>query len=186
MANDMVDTMLEAVSGLDQVGLAEIGYESDEEVGRKVKQMAAARARGVPMHAAHLAPAPANPAARTFLRSSREVARRAPGGVPGVTLAAAIGDVKTTTVTLSRPVDISRLVLVATAAGAVLDSLKIGDEEQLLSNGVPVELYSSTLFDPRPDNFSTLPSGIPMTFTFRNTTAGAITVNIGFKGEVNR
>ncbi len=174
MPNDIVDMILEGgVSGLESIGYESIGYGDDAEVGRKVKAAIAARRQGPPP-------------ARDFGRSSREIARRAPGGVPGVTLAAAIGDVKTTTVTLSRPVEISRLVLVPTAAGSVLDSLKIGDEEQLLSPGVVTELYSATVYDPRPDNFSTLPAGIPLSFTFRNTTAGAITVNIGFKGEVNR
>lgn len=174
MPNDAVDMMLDAVSGIESIGYDSIAYEDDAEVGRKVKaKMRQAQAQG---------PVPA----RQFGRSAREIARRAPGGVPGVTLLAALGDVKTTTVTLSRPVEISRLVLVPTAPGAVLDSLKIGDEEQLLSPGVVVELYDKTVYDPRPDNFTVLPAGIPLSFTFRNTTAGAITVNIGFKGEVNR
>lgn len=178
MANDMVDSMLATISGIDDIGYDEIGEMSDEEVGAKVKR-AARRARAV-------APAAAAPSAGSFVRSSRDIIRRAPGGFPTFALAASIGATTTLSVKVSRPTDITRLVAVPSGAGIVMDSLKVGDEEQLLTSGVPVEMYGAAVFDQKPDNFTTLPAGIDLTITLRNTTAGALSCNIGFKGEVRR
>lgn len=178
MPNDMVDQMLAAVSGLDEVGLDEIGYMTDEEVGAKVKRAA--------RRAAAAAPAATTAAPGSFVRSSRDVLRRAPGGFPTFSLAATIGATSTQSIKVSRPTDITRLVAVPSGAGIVMDSLKVGDEEQLLTGGVPVELFGAQVYDSRPDNFSTLPASIDLTITLRNTTAGALTCNIGFKGEVKR
>jgi hypothetical protein len=178
MSNDMVDHMLASIAGLDEVGLDEIGELSDEEVGAKVKR-AARKARNVQPSTSTAAPG-------AFVRSSRDVLRRAPGGFPMFSLAAAIGATTTQSIKTSRPTDITRLVAVPSGPGIVMDSLKIGDEEQLLTSGVPVEMYGATVYDQRADNFTTLPAGIDLTIQLRNTTVGALTCNIGFKGEVRR
>lgn len=178
MANDMVDNMLASISGLDNIGYDEIGEMSDEEVGAKVKR-AARRAQAI-------APVAAAPSAGSFVRSSRDVLRRAPGGFPTFSLAASIGTTTTLSIKTSRPTDITRLVAVPSGPGIVMDSFKVGDEEQLLTSGVPVEMYGAAVYDQRPDNFTTLPAGIDLTIQLRNTTAGALTCNIGFKGEVRR
>lgn len=175
MANDMVDRMLDAVSGLDEIGY-DVETLSDAEVGAIAKRRMRA--------AAPLAASQAQPG--SFVRSSRDILRRAPGGFPSFSLAAAIGATATNAITVSRPVDISRLTITPSGPGIVMDSMKVGDEEQLLTSGVPVEMYGATVYDVRSDNFTTLPAGIPLTIVLRNTTAGALTANIGFKGEVKR
>jgi hypothetical protein len=176
----MVDQMLQAVSGLDEVGYDSFSRLSDQEVGAIVKNRARQGA------AARPAAAVAAGQPGSFVRGTRELNRRAPAGFPTFSLAAAIGATSQQSITLSRPADITRLVIVPSAAGVVMDSMKIGDEEQLLNSGVPVELFAANVVDPRSDNFTTLPSGIPLTILLRNTTAGAITANIGFKAEVQR
>lgn len=176
MANDMIDRFLSTVSGYEDVGYDDIEGLSDEEVGAIVKRRA--RKAGSP---AALVPQPGS-----MVRSSRDVMRRAPAGFPTFSLAAAIGAVSVQSIKVSRPVDITRLVMVPSGPGIVIDFMKVGDEDQLLTSGVPVEMYASGVFDARPDNFTTLPAGIDLTIQLRNTTAGALTCNVGFKGEVKR
>lgn len=185
MANDMVDQMLAAVSGLTGVsGLDAVGEDmTDAEVGAAVRRKLAA----APMPARLRMAAPAAAQSPMFARSARETLRRASGGFAQFSLAAAIGATATLSMKVSRVVHIDRLLVVPSGAGIVIDSIKVGDEEQLLTPGVPVELYGTqALTDTLSDNFSPLASGIDLTITLRNTTAGALTALAGVKGGVER
>lgn len=169
MGNDYVDAILEGVEGIQ-----EVGYMDPDEVGAAVANRLR-RAR------------PAAKASPMFGRSSRDTQRRATGGFAAFSLAAAIGATNTQTLTPSRRVHIDRLLIIPSAAGIVIDSIKVGDEEQLLTPGVPVELYgTAALTDTLPDNFSPVESGIPISITLRNTTAGALTALAGIKAGVER
>lgn len=172
-----VDDLLEEddfIDGLEEVGeLEEVG--DYEEIGRRV----AAKMRG--RRKARRLQSP------RFARSAREVLRRAPLGFPQFSLAAAIGDTDTQTARTQRKLHPDRLLIIPSAAGIVVDSIKVGDEEQLLASGVPVELYGvNALTDTLPDNFSPVPSSIDVSMTMRNTTAGALTALAGIKGGVER
>ena len=169
MANDFVDSMLEA-SGIDDVA------------GMDPEDVGAAVAAAVRKKQAGGAP-PSPP----FGVSSRAVMRRAALGFPAFALAAAIGATNTQSAKVSRKFHPDRLLIVPSAAGILLDSVKIGDEEQLLAIGVPVELYgTAALNDSLPDNFTPVPSGIDVSITLRNSTAGALTALAGMKGGVPR
>lgn len=129
-----------------------------------------------------------------FSRSSRELERRAPlgftqdgTGSTSFALAASIGATVTMRAKVSRPCAIDRLLILADKSGAVIDSLQIGDEEQSLARGVPVELYGKeALTDNVPDNFTPLTAGLDVIITLRNTTATAISGTIGAKCIVQR
>lgn len=129
-----------------------------------------------------------------FAQSARDTERRAPLGFSEdgtghnfFTLAAAIGAITTMRAKVSRVAHVDRLLIVPSASGAVLESIKVGDEEQTLASGVPVELYgTSALTDTVPDNFSPIGPGLDFIVTLRNTTAGAITGTIGTKCAVKR
>jgi hypothetical protein len=129
-----------------------------------------------------------------FAQSQRSTERRAPlgfiedgTGANFFTLAAAIGSITTMRAKVSRAAHVDRLLIVPSAAGAVIESLKVGDEEQTLAAGVPVELYgTSALTDTVPDNFSPIGPGLDFIVTLRNTTAGAITGTIGTKCACKR
>jgi hypothetical protein len=129
-----------------------------------------------------------------FGRSQRETERRAPLGfvenTTGAfffTLAAAIGATTTMVAKVSRAAHPDRLLIVPSAPGVVLQSVKVGDEEQLLSAGAPVELYSTAaLTDAVPDNFSPIGPALDFITVLLNTTAGAITGTIGIKASVKR
>ena len=129
-----------------------------------------------------------------FGRSQRETERRAPlgfvessSGAFFFTLGAAIGATTTMTAKVSRAAHPDRLLIVPSAPGVVLQSIKVGDEEQLLSAGAPVELYSTAaLTDAVPDNFSPVGPALDFIVVLVNTTAGAITGTIGIKAAVKR
>lgn len=133
-------------------------------------------------------------ASPTFGRSGRDTERRAPLGFSEdgtgnnfFTLAAAIGAITTMRAKVSRGSHVDRLLIVPSAQGAVIESIKVGDEEQTLASGVPVELYgSAALTDTLTDNFSPLGPGLDFIITLRNTTAVAITGTIGTKCAVLR
>lgn len=171
---DMVDRMLSAVSGDDDDFYDDDGVSGLQEVGAAVPQRTARRPAG-------RLPSPA------FARSPRDTMRRASGGFAQFALAAAIGATATGVMKVSRVVHIDRLLIIPSGAGIVIDSIKVGDEEQLLQTGVPVEIYGvNALTDTLPDNFSPLQSGIDLVITLRNTTAGALTALVGVKGGVQR
>jgi hypothetical protein len=158
-------------------GLVHVGALT--EVGAEALRVATAGAT-------HGLPSPA------FQRSARDTARRAPCGfVEDGTGAffATVGAGLTTTMRakVSRTAHVNRLLIVPSAPGLVLDSIKVGDEEQLLASGCPVEIYSApALTDTLPDNFSPLGPALDLIVTLRNTTGATITATIGFKAECRR
>ena len=129
-----------------------------------------------------------------FGRSQRSTERRAPLGfiedVSGESFFTLPGVLNSTTIMrgkVSRDAHTDRLLIVPSDPGAVLESIKVGDEEQLLSSGAPVELYSTAaLTDAVPDNFSPLSSALDLVITLKNTTVGIITGTIGVKANVKR
>lgn len=129
-----------------------------------------------------------------FARSSRETERRAPMGFTEdgtgaffFSLAAAIGATTTMRGKVSRAARADRLLVVPSAPGVVFQSIMVGDDEQLLNPGAPVELYSTdALTDSKPDNFSPLSPALDFSVTLFNTTVGAITGTIGMKADCKR
>lgn len=185
----------EVISGLVEVGyLDEIGAAEVRRVlpsrpdlrGQLVRKLAQA-AKGARQVGGGL-PAP------PFARSPRETERRAPlgftedgTGARFFSLAAAIGASTVMRAKVSRVAHVDRLLIVPSAPGAVITSIKVGDEEQVLAEGVPVELYGTdALTDTVPDNFSPIGPALDFIVTLQNTTALAITGTIGTKCSVKR
>lgn len=180
------DDMEAAIQGLVEIGaLTEVGA---AKVAKKVK-------RGVPLKTAvRKVVSSGSLPSPNFMTTAPSTMRRAPLGFiedgtnsVGWALAAALGDTTVIRAAVSRPAHINRLLLVASAVGAVITSLKIGDVEQLLNGAVSVELYgTAALTDTLPDDFSPLKSGTDCIITLQNTTAGAITGTAGAKAFVER
>ena len=175
------------VAGLVEVGaLSEVGATR----AKKVIKKAALAKRAAPQRTAPRG----NIMSQKFLQSSRDTERRAPLGFTEdgtgknfFTLAAAIGSTTTMRAKVSRAAHVDRLLIVPSAAGAVVQSIQVGDEEQVLAPGVPAELYgASALTDSNSDNFSPIGPGLDLVVTLRNTTAGAMTGTIGTKCQVKR
>ena len=88
---------------------------------------------------------------------------------------------------VSRAAHPDRLLIVPSAPGMVLGSIKVGDEEQLLAPGAPVELYSeAAMTDAVPDNFSPIGPALDFDVVLVNTTLAPITGTIGIKATVKR
>ena len=129
-----------------------------------------------------------------FGQSERSTQRRAPlgfveDGTGAFFFSLAAGPNTTTTMKakVARAAHSDRLLIVPSAPGVILKSVLVGDEEQLLSAGAPVELYSTAaLTDSLPDNFSPLGPALDFSVTLQNTTAAAITGTIGIKASVKR
>lgn len=176
----------EAVQGLQEVGAL-------DEVGATAVK--ALMSRGVPLkNAVSKVVQRSSLPSPNFQTTAPATMRRAPlgfiedgTGSVGWSLAAVLGDTTIIRAQVSRPTHINRLLLVASAVGAVITSLKIGDVEQLLNGAVAVELYgTAALTDTLPDDFSPLKSGTDCIITLQNTTAGAITGTAGAKAFVKR
>jgi hypothetical protein len=174
------------IAGLVEVGaLTEVGA---QRVRRRISNMKQQQRAAAPKPIGSGLPSP------PFAQSGRDTERRAPLGFVEdgtgrnfFTLAAAIGSITTMRAKVSRVSHVDRLLIVPSAAGAVIESIKVGDEEQTLASGVPVELYgSSALTDTVPDNFSPIGPGLDFIITLRNTTASAITGTIGTKAACKR
>lgn len=202
---DEVDQMLNhgggSIAGMMRVGaLTAVGAEAAQAaldrgdpheamaiVAEEVSRGGGGRGRMVPRTGTTL-PSPA------FYRSGRDTARRAPlgftergTGASFFTLAAGVGQITTMEAKVSRVAHVDRLVIVPDAPGAVIQSIMIGDEEQVLNPGAPVELYSEfALTDSLPDNFSPLQSALDFKVVLQNTTAGEISGTIGCKALVER
>ena len=129
-----------------------------------------------------------------FGDSERSTQRRAPlgfleagTGANFFTLLPVIGATTTMTGKVSRTAHADRLLIVPSDPGVVLESVKVGDNEQLLASGAPVELYSTAaLTDRIPDNFSPLGPALDFVVTLKNTTVLDITGTIGIKASVKR
>lgn len=184
MEQDTLEEMEETVSGLVEVGrLDEVG------AATVLKQIRTAFSRGAPQHRGTNLPSP------SFARSARETARRAPLGfvedgtnaLGSFTLAAGPGTSTIVRGKVSRVAHVNRLLIVPSGPGVVVASIKVGDEEQMLSQGVPAELYgASALTDTIPDDFSPLQTGIDMIITLVNSTNGQLTGTIGSKATCKR
>ena len=181
---DMIEG-LQAVGALTEVGARKLrGAAARRLRNRKRSALIASRSGGIG------AGLPSPP----FARSSRSTERRAPlgfteegTGARFFTLAAVIGAITTMRAKVSREAHVDRLLIVPSAPGVVIQSIFVGDEEQVLAAGCPVELYSSVaLADVVPDNFSPLGPALDFVVVLFNTTAVAITGTIGTKASVKR
>jgi len=179
--DDLVEDDLDEEDLEDTIsGLVEVGRLT--EVGAKQMRKAVKRMKGGSL------PKP------PFARSARDTERRAPAGFVEdgsganfFTIPAGIGSVTTMRSKVSRVSHINRLLIIPSAPGAVIASIKVGDEEQTLQSGAPVELYGpSALTDVLPDNFSPLSSALDLVVVLQNTTLAAITGTIGFKASCKR
>ncbi len=141
--DDMDDDDLDAaVEGLMEIGaLTEVGAEA---VKRKVRAGTPLKVAVRKVVSKGQLPSP------NFATTAPSTMRRAPLGFiedgtnsGGWALAATLGDTTIIRAQVSRPAHINRLLLVASAVGAVITSLKIGDVEQLLNGAVSVELYGT-------------------------------------------
>lgn len=132
-----------------------------------------------------------NPPSPAFARGAWNLMRRSPAGfqTSAGALSASVGAglTQTLTATVERPTQVDRLLLVPSAPGLVITSLKMGDIDQLLTPGVPVELYgTSALTDSLPDNFTPLAANASCKITLLNTTGATITCTLGFKAKAKR
>lgn len=193
---DYVDELLEDIDDDDIEGedddiegLVEIGALT--EVGARKLRARRSRSRKTRRQRRAVGgPLPSPP----FARSGRDVQRRAPAGFIEDTsganffsLAAVIGATTTMRSKVSRSALVDRLLIIPSAPGAVISSILVGDEEQALATGAPVELYSpAALTDSVPDDFSPIGPALDMVVVIRNTTAIAITGTMGFKAQVKR
>lgn len=186
VGDDVEGEIDDAVNGLVEVGaLTQVGAARARRAMRKVARRSGTSA--APKVGSGLPSPP-------FAQSGRDTERRAPLGFTEdgtgrnyFSLAAAIGAITTMRAKVSRVSHVDRLLIVPSAAGAVIESIKVGDEEQTLASGVPVELYgTSALTDTVPDNFSPIGPGLDFIITLRNTTASAITGTIGTKCACKR
>lgn len=189
--HDEVDQMMNGGSGDVIAGLVRVGAITP--VGAEAAQAALAtgdtdRAAEILRQQLYGGPSPA------FGRSARETSRRAPLGFTELgtgarffTLPAGVGMQTTMHAKVQRSAHVDRLLIVPDAPGAVIQSIMIGDDEQVLSPGAPVELYSEfALTDSLADNFSPLERALDFIVTLVNTTAGEITGTIGCKARVER
>lgn len=184
MDTDTYEEVEETVSGLVEVGrLDEVGAST------VLKAMRTAMSRAAPQHRGTNLPSP------SFARSARETARRAPlgfvedgtGALGSFSIAAGPGTQTIVRGKVSRVAHVNRILIVPSAPGIVIQSIKVGDEEQMLAQGVPAELYgASALTDTIPDDFSPLQTGIDMVITLVNTTAAPVTGTIGSKATCKR
>jgi len=185
--NEGLEEVEEVVSGLVDIGgLTEVGAAA---VLKKVKGLLSAKSRKMPQQNGTDLPSPA------FARSGRETARRAPLGfvedgtnaLGSFSIAAGPGTTTVVRGKVSRVAHVNRLLIVPSAPGIVIGSIKVGDEEQMLAQGVPAELYgASALTDTIADDFSPLQTGIDMIITLINTTAAPVTGTIGSKATCKR
>jgi hypothetical protein len=182
VSGDDVSGLDDTISGLVSVGaLTEVGATA---IRKKVRH------GGGGGHAAPMGRLPSPP----FAQSGRDTERRAPlgftedgTGAAFFSLPAVLGSTTTMRAKVSRVAHVNRLLIVPSAPGVVIDSIKVGDEEQTLASGVSVELYGATaLTDTVPDNFSPIGPGLDFIVTLKNTTAGAITGTIGTKATCKR
>lgn len=175
-------------------GLVEVGMLQD--VGATAIMANPDRTQRMGMLQAALAVRPTGAAMPSppFARSARDTTRRAPLGFEEkntgenfFTLAGVQGATTTMTAKVSRTAHADRLLIVPSAPGAALQSIKVGDEEQLLSSGAPVELYSvQALTDSLPDNFSPLGGALDFVVVLINTGNVVITGTIGIKAACDR
>lgn len=164
-------------------GLVEVGALTEVGAKRLKRAKKAAAGPGVGR-----LPSPA------FAMSQRSTERRAPlgftedtSGAAFFTLPGVIGATTTMRGKVSRVAHVDRLLIVPSAPGAIIESIKVGDEEQTLQAGVPVELYGTTsLTDTVPDNFSPIGPALDFIVVLKNTTAVAITGTIGTKASCKR
>jgi hypothetical protein len=178
-----------AVQGLVEVGaLTEVGARKARKAMRRGVIRGRVASPGAPRTLGSGLPSP------PFAMSGRDTERRAPLGFTEdgtgrnyFSLAASIGAITTMRAKVSRVSHVDRLLIVPSGAGVVIESIKVGDEEQTLASGVPVELYgASALTDTVPDNFSPIGPGLDFIIVLRNTTAAALTGTIGTKCACKR
>jgi hypothetical protein len=159
---DDIDDLIDQVSGVDEVGAR---AKRNKAIAMSSQAMEAARAK--------------------LLRTTGEVARRAPMGFGAISLATTVTTTYTQRPQRSYHPDV--LLIVPSATGLLITSFKVGDEEQLMGSSVPVEMYgTAALSQTLPDDFSAVASGMDLALTMNNPTAGTITGSAGVKGQILR
>jgi len=195
VGDDVVGAAMDEIAGLVEVGaLTEVGARKARRAVRSAARAGVAKGATQQQRPAPRPPVGAGLPSPPFAMSGRDTERRAPlgftedgTGANFFSLAAAIGATTTMRAKVSRVSHVDRLLIVPTSAGAVIQSIQVGDEEQTLASGVPVELYgTSALTDTVPDNFSPIGPGLDFIITLKNTTAVAITGTIGTKCACKR
>ncbi len=173
---DAVDDMIARVSGDDDIGDDEMGYDVGYDVGAAPR-----RGRRRPGKRHQLA-AMGSP---VLARSEREMWKRAPLGLGNYSLATTVSG--TFTGTIQRPFQPDRLLVTSSQLGILITSIKVGDEEQVLNGSVPAELYGvNALTDSLPDNFTAGATAITFSVSLSNSAGTTTTGAIGFKGAVRR
>lgn len=169
-------------------GITAVGYGGGYDVGELQEAAQAAvhqTAQAQRLRRGQALPGSAPPTV-PFGRSQRELLRRAPLGFPAASVPAN-STVNFVTQQVSRVYHPDRLLIIPSAPGLVIDSVRVGDEEQTVTSGAPVELYgAAALTDSLPDNFSPVQTGTTVTIALRNTTGAPISVTLGMKGGVQR
>ncbi len=187
-ADDLIGNLVE-VGAIEEVGAVRLRGMRGSARARALRKMVRKRRRSARRkRVGHGLPSP------PFGRSQRSTERRAPlgfvedtSGANFFTLPNVIGATTTMRAKVSREAHPDRLLIVPSSPGVVLQSVKVGDEEQLLASGAPVELYSTAaLTDAVPDNFSPVGPALDFVVTLQNTTAVGVTGTIGIKASVKR
>lgn len=119
-------------------------------------------------------------------RQQRELVKRRPlGFAPETSNTVAAGATETFTATAKRGLRVNRLLVSTTAAGIVINSIKMGDVEQVLTPGVAAEAYGpDALTDSVPDNFDAIAANTEVTIEVENPTASPIDVTVAAKCAV--
>ena len=122
---------------------------------------------------------------KAFERTRRSTMKRAPLGFGTYSIATTASAILTARP--QRAYHPDRLLVTSSQLGVVINSIKIGDEEQVLGNAVPAELYGvNALADSKVDDFSPIPSGIDASVTLTNSAGTTSTGAVGMKGMVKR
>jgi len=78
-----------------------------------------------------------------------------------------------------------RLILTVSQVGAVVTSIKIGDEEYIIgAKSVVAELFDKESLNELPDVFWPAGSGVTVSVTVKNTAGTATSVGVSWKGTV--
>ena len=121
------------------------------------------------------------------LRRPARIARKS--GYLGFGAAASVLTLAQTTLSdiVQRAFEPRKLLLIPSAVGFVVDSIKIGDEEYIVgAKSVAAEFFGSNALLRPDDKFNPAATGATISVKTTNTTAGTLTIAGAFHGEVMR